>query len=278
MRCSGFLALVSSILLTVSMQGQGQEIPSERKMGDVATFDLPGGALIDMVWIEPGVFMRGSPGDTLGSYDDEGPQHQVTISHGLWLGKYELTQEQWESVMGTRPWEGKTYVKAHPDYPAVYVSWEDVQSFISKLNEVEEMVLYRLPTEAEWEYACRGGTTTAWSFGEEARQLQHFAWYYDNAWKTEERYAHAVGGKRPNPWGVYDLHGNVLEWCWDWYEVYSQDSQIDPVGPSSGSTRVVRGGCFRYPAFYERSAFRSAASPGFRIHLIGARLVRQEPQ
>ena len=242
------------------------------------TFVLPGDAEIEMVWIEPGTFMMGSPPSEPGRYDNEGPQHEVTITRGFYLGKYELTQGQWESVMGTRPWEGQDRVQEDPDNAASYISWNDAQAFIAKLNEVEGREVYRLPTEAEWEYVCRAGTTTRRSFGDDESQLGQYAWYRDNAWKVGERYAHAVGTKLPNPWGLYDMHGNVYEWVQDWYGSYTSDAQTDPTGPATGSLRVARGGSINsYAHRYMRSAFRSYRAPGDRYDVCGARLLRQGP-
>ena len=187
--------------------------------------------------------MMGSPSSEKGRYDDEGPVHEVTISKGFYLGKYEVTQGQWEGVMGTTPWRGKDYVRSGSDYPAVYVSWDDAQEFISRLNSAAGSEVYRLPSEAEWEYACRAGTTTRWSFGDDESQLTHYAWY--GAYRrgdVGEKYGHRVGTKRANPWGLYDMHGNVSEWVQDWKGDYSSSSVVDPLGPSTGSYRVVRGG------------------------------------
>jgi len=136
--------------------------------------DLPGGATMAFVWIEPGTFTMGSPSSEPGRWDDEGPQHEVTISRGFYLGKFEVTQGQWQAVMGTRPWAGESYVRENPNHPAVYISWNDVQAFIQKWNEAAEDSLYRLPTEAEWEYACRAGSVTRWSFGDDESQLGYF--------------------------------------------------------------------------------------------------------
>jgi len=249
------------------------------------TFILPGGAEIEMVWIEPGTFMMGSPDTDDMAQDREKPQHEVTITQGFYLGRYEITQAQWESVMGTRPWEGQklgtgeVYHREGPDYPAVYVSWNDIQILIKSLNRTEGSGVYRLPTEAEWEYACRAGTETLWSFGDDESRLGDYAWYYDNALGAGEEYAHEVGTKLPNPWGLYDMHGNVEEWCQDWYDTsyYATLSTQDPTGPSTGSARVMRGGYFGSYARYVRSAFRDGGSPGFRGSLVGARLLRTGP-
>ena len=239
---------------------------TSRPGGDAITVDLPGGARMEMVWIEPGTFMMG----------DEGNQHRVTLSKGFYLGKYEITQGQWERVMGTRPWSGKDYVRENANHPAVYISWNDMQAFIGKLNRAEGSEVYRLPTEAEWEYACRAGTTTQWSFGDNESQLGSYAWYEDNAENAGEDYAHRVGTKLANAWGLYDMHGNVWEWCQDWWlDSYPSGSQVDPTGPASGSYRVIRGGSFYFTAQIARSAYRDFYSPGYRNINLGARLLRQ---
>ena len=173
---------------------------------------------IEFVWIEPGTFL-------MGAADLGFTEHEVTISRGFYLGKYEITQGQWESVMGSNP----SYFGGS-NRPVEQVSWNDVQEFIGRLNEAAGEEVYRLPTEAEWEYACRAGTTTRWSFGDDEGQLGEYAWYTGNnsPYGTKE-----VGTKRPNPWGLYDMHGNVWEWCQDWYGSYTSDSQIDPAGPAA---------------------------------------------
>ena len=248
--------------------------------GSTNSFTLPGGVSIEMVWVEPGTFQMGSPSSEPRRDSDEGPVHGVTINQGFYLGKYEVTQEQWESVMGTRLWQGRDYVRSGSNYPAVYVSWEDAQEFIRRLNASQSSNVYRLPTEAEWEYACRAGTTTRWSFGDDENQLTHYAWYYNNAWNVGEQYAHLVGTQRANPWGLYDMHGNVFEWVQDWSDVnyYSSSPSVDPAGPSSGSARVFRGGSFAYSNAEDlRSARRGYDSPGSRSFTVGFRLLREGP-
>ena len=244
--------------------------------GQEQSFSLPGGGEMAFVWIEPGVFQMGSPESEEGRRDREGPLHAVEISRGFWLGTYEVTQGQWEAVMGETPWSGRDYVRSHSSHPAVYISWHAVQEFIEKLNNAAGSNVYRLPTEAEWEYACRAGTQTRWSFGDDEGQLTHYAWYYDNAWDVGERYAHAVGTKLPNAWGLYDMHGNVWEWVQDWYSssYYNSSPRVDPPGPTSGSSRVFRGGGFGNNAQYVRAAGRGGGSPGYRSGDIGVRLVR----
>ena len=273
--------LLAAILFCAS--GCGDDSPTGPKAGDLLTAELPGGAEMELVWIEPGTFMMGSPqneidqlntdGDT-DWYSREGPQHEVTISRGFWLGEYELTQGQWKSTMGTTPWLDGDYVQSNANHPAVGLLWDEVQSFIDKLNEASGEEIYRLPTEAEWEYACRAGTETRWSFGNGESRLGDFAWYADNPLAGEERYAHAVGRKLPNPWGLYDMHGNVFELCRDWYGDYASEAQTDPVGPATGSFRVFRGGAFDNFGQAVRSAFRFSIPLYDREKYFGARLLR----
>ncbi len=255
--------------------------------GKEITVPLPNGATMEMVWIEPGTFTMGTTEEQEQSlrnkglwsdwYENEHPAHQVTISRGFYLGKHEITQAQWSAVMGTQPWSGQSYVQANPSNPAVYISWKDVQELVRKLNQAAGEEVCRLPTEAEWEYACRAGTNPLRSFGDEASQLGEYAWYDQNAWNVGLAYAQPVGTRKPNPWGLYDLHGNVLEWCQDWwYRVYTTEAQIDPTGPATGSDRVIRGGDFNDGARLTRSAIRYYDDPDYRSYLIGARLVRTQ--
>lgn len=256
--------------------GYIQEV--RRPTGQAIAVELPGGATMDMVWVGRGSFLMGSPADEPGRDQNEGPQHRVTISQGFYIGKYEITQAQWTSVMHAQPWAGKSHVEENPHHPAVYISWEDVQEFTRRLNRMAGAEVYRLPTAAEWEYACRAGTATPWSFGEDDSALQKYAWYADNTWEVDERYGHAVGTKLPNPWGLHDMHGNVWEWVQDWYsnEPYSSSSEVDPKGPTKGFLRVGRGGAFGNYGHVLRSANRSGGDPTSRNAGTGARLVRQE--
>jgi formylglycine-generating enzyme required for sulfatase activity len=178
--------------------------------------------------------------------------------------------------MGTELWKGKSYVKEGPDYPAVYVSWDDAVAFCKKLSDKEGNT-YRLPTEAEWDYACRAGTKTAWSFGDEFKELGDYAWYRENTWDIGEKYAHQVRLKKPNAFGLYDMHGNVFEWCHDYYEkdYYKLSPEKDPTGPASGSNRVVRGGNFLILHRRLRSAARFSYVAGKRAQHLGFRLVRE---
>ena len=211
----------------------------------------------------------GSPDSEEGRWDSEGPVHEVELSRGFWLGKYEVTQGEWEAVMGNKPSSHTGDARR----PVERVSWNDVQGFIAKLNDAAGSDVYRLPSEAEWEYACRAGTSTRWSFGDDESRLGDYAWYHGNNSPSGTK---AVGGKLPNPWGLYDMHGNVYEWVQDWYSssYYNSSPRVDPPGPNTGSARVLRGGYVYSGAQYLRSAFRHGDSPGYRSGGVGARLLR----
>jgi len=216
-------------------------------------------AALKMAWVSLGVFSMGSPPTEQGRSDDE-VQHKVAITEGFWLGETPVTQSQWQAVMGDNPSRFKG-----ANRPVEYISWEDAQRFIAALNEREGREVYRLPTEAEWEYACRAGTT-----GPYAGDLNDMGWYDENSGgETRD-----VAQKQPNAWGLYDMHGNVWEWCSDWYGAYSGQDETDPRGPSSGSFRVVRGGSWSHWAGYCRSAFRDGSGPGYRGDGLGFRLLR----
>jgi formylglycine-generating enzyme required for sulfatase activity len=199
---------------------------------------------VEFVLIRAGEFQMGAPdGDK-----DEQPVHTVRISKPFYLGQYEITQAQWQAVMENNP----SRFTGDPTRPVENVSWEDVQDFIRRLNAKESGVTYRLPTEAEWEYEARAGTTTAYSFGNDQGQLSQYAWYG----ATSGSQTQPVGKLRPNAWGLYDMHGNVWEWVQDWYGPYTAAAAVDPAGPSSGSRRVFRGGAWLSAAGGCRSASR----------------------
>jgi eukaryotic-like serine/threonine-protein kinase len=226
--------------------------------------------------IPKGVFMMGSPPGEKNRSGDES-QARVTLSRDFWLGKMEVTRGQWEQVMGTKPWGGSGD-KSDADLPAANVDWKDVTEFCRKLTDrerangkLEANEVYRLPTEAEWEYACRAGTTTAYSFGDEESKLGDFGWFDGNSGNKPR----LVGRKKPNAWGLHDMHGNVWEWCSDWYDGKLGDS-VDPVGPAGGSSRVHRGGCWRYLPVLCRSAFRSNSVPSLRFDSLGFRVARSQ--
>jgi len=230
------------------------------------------------VYIPAGSFMMGSPSVEQHRDSDE-KQHRVNISREFYMQTTEVTQGQWEAVMNTRPWSGKDWVRNNPNHPAVYVSWKDCQEFIRRLNKKEGINGYRLPTEAEWEYACRAGSTKRFSFGDRDSLLGGYAWYRKNAWNVGEKYAHRFGTKSPNAWGLYDLHGNVWEWCQDqceWKDKVVTDTYrdgiTDPVS-TNGPEWVVRGGSYSVPADRCRSANRYRSRPGDRASTLGFRLV-----
>ena len=216
---------------------------------------------MEFVLVPAGEFRMG--GSDAGAYDDEKPVHLVRITKPFYLGKYQVTQGQWEAVMGTNP----SYFPGDPNRPVEQVSWEETQEFVRRLGE-QEGKAYRLPTEAEWEYAARAGSTGAYCFGDDESQLKDYAWYNANAKGT----THPVGQLQPNAWGLYDVHGNVAEWCHDGLRTYTDASMSDPFGPTTaGADRVIRGGNWRWHAQDVRSAYRSAFSPGLRYGNLGFR-------
>lgn len=229
-----------------------------------------------LVLIPAGEYTRGTPDGDNYSHNDEKPAHKVRITQSFFLGQHEVTQGEWKAVMGTEPWMGQAYVKEGKDYPATYVSHDDAVAFCKKLSEKDGKV-YRLPTEAEWEYAARGGTTTRFSFGDDESKMKDYAWCDKNAWNIDEKYAHQVGLKKPNNYGLFDMHGNVSEWCADWYHdneyaFYASKIVEDPQGPPSGATRVHRGGGWGDGGMGLRSAHRGMTTPvsrksppGFRV-------------
>ena len=183
--------------------------------------------------------------------------------------------------MGTEPWKGYEEIKIGKDFAASYVDWNDATAFCQKLTDLERKAgklkaneEYRLPTEAEWEYACRAGTTTAYSFGDDKKQLGNYGWFQGNALRIGENYAHPVSRKKPNPWGLYDMHGNVMEWCSDWYD-RKLSGGTDPVGPGGGSRRVLRGGSWGIFPDSCRSAIRFGIVPSNR-NALGFRVARSQ--
>ncbi len=210
----------------------------------------------------------------------ETPKHLVKITRPFYIAACEVTQEQYEKVMGERPWEGKPLVKESSHYAASYVTWKKAVEFCEKLSQQENQE-YRLPTEAEWEYACRAGTTTAYSFGKDGKELGEYGWYMQNSYKAGEPYPHAIGQKIPNAWSLYDMHGNVWEWCQDKFGGYNGKKKvtIDPVGPKKGRLRVWRGGGFAESAGNVRSATRLRyGQAGYQPeYTAGFRVVRKFP-
>jgi formylglycine-generating enzyme required for sulfatase activity len=223
---------------------------------------------IKLAFIPAGEFQMGSPESGSDAYSDEKPQHTVRITKPFYLGVTEVTQEQYERVMGSNPSGFKG-----AQLPVENVSWEDAMEFCRKLSELSAERsagrVYRLPTEAEWEYACRAGSTTKWSFGDAESSLGDYAWFPGNAGSK----THPVGQKKPNAWGLYDMHGNVWEWCSDWSRrEYTTTAVDDPTGPAIGSLRVIRGGGWYGDARGCRSAYRHRFTPALRLDFLGFRL------
>jgi formylglycine-generating enzyme required for sulfatase activity len=267
-----------TFLCVTCMEKRAQEAECARlaalpKTGDVKTLVLPGGAEMEMIYVGPGSFMMGSPVDEIGRWDGE-MQHRVTLTKGYWLGKYPVTQGQWQSVMGGNP----SYFKGDVRLPVDCVSWNDCREFVEKVKSSAKQQLggeARLPTEAEWEYACRAGSTTAYFWG---YALNGDRANCDGNWPcgTSKKgpflqKTTPVGSYGANAWGFADMHGNVLEWCADWYGAYSGDA-VDPTGPASGSSRVFRGGSYSDDAQYCRSAYRYYDAPSYRYDGLGFRL------
>jgi len=233
---------------------------SPRKAGQIETF-RDGGLEIEMAWRPPGEFTMGSPKNEKGRSSNE-TQHKVVLTKGFWLGRTPVTQSQWQAVMGENPSHFKGESR-----PVECVSWHDAKKFIEALNHKAGQEKFRLPSEAEWEYACRAGTT-----GPFAGELNDMGWHSENSGGE----THDVGQKQPNAWDLHDMHGNVWEWCSDWYGAYSGQDETDPQGPSSGSGRVVRGGSWNNEARNCRSANRNRNLPDNRDNNLGFRLLSTE--
>ena len=208
-----------------------------------------------MRWIAPGSFTMGSPATEPGRLDNE-TLHAVTLTRGFWLGDSEVTQALWEAVMGSNPSLFK-----HAAKPVEMVSWEDCHEFHQRLNVKIAGLSARFSTEAEWEYACRAGTTTPYA----GVSPEALGW-------LEDKQTHTVKQKSANAWGLYDMHGTVWEWCSDWYDDYPASAVVDPVGPASGSKRVSRGGSWDDLLWAARSAYRIRGVPGNRNDSLGFRL------
>jgi formylglycine-generating enzyme required for sulfatase activity len=215
---------------------------------------------MEFVLIPAGTFMMGSPDSDTDASHHEKPAHRVTISQPFYLGKYLVTQGQWEAVMGNNP----SQFESNPNSPVETVSWDDVQTFLHTLNEQKEVGNYCLPTEAQWEYACRAGTETTRYHA----HINAIAWYEGNS----NGHPWPVGQKLPNAWELYDMLGNVWEWCHDGWRDYTADVAVDPMGPTdAGASRVVRGGSLNYVARAVRAAYRRSLQPSYRDSHLGFR-------
>jgi formylglycine-generating enzyme required for sulfatase activity len=227
------------------------------------------GLKMKLVWCPGGEFTMGKP-ESEGDQGDAERFVDVTLANGFWMGKYEVTQSEWKQVLATEAWKDKDLTMRGADFPATFVDWDDVNAFCRKLTARERAAKrlpagweYKLPNEVQWERACRAGTKTDFSFGDAASNLGEYAWFSKNAWNTDEPYAHRVGQKRPNPWGLHDMHGNVLEWC-----------QKSSPAKIWGFMGTFRGGCWLSTASYCESSGRvwygwpdRNAYTGFRVAL-----------
>jgi len=265
----------------------------EDRYGVFAAFTV-GGVTQRMRWIPPGRFLMGSPGREEGYWDggwswdgeghwdgakrwggkargdNEGAQHEVVLSRGFWLGEVPVTQALWTVVMGDNPSRFKG-----ADRPVEWVSWEDCQRFVKAVNEMVSGLDNRLPTEAEWEYACRAGTTEpTWLGVNKAANLDRIAWYWGNCDKQTK----PVRSKEANPFGLHDMLGNVWEWCEDWAGFYNTAPAVDPTGPVTGEERILRGGSWNNEANEIRAARRSPNSPFTRHIVCGLRLAASAPR
>ena len=233
---------------------------------DNITIPVKDGISIDMVRVEAGTFTMGATREMKDPDKDEKPKHQVTLTNDYYIGKYEVTQALWQAVMGNNP-----SIFNCDNLPVEYVSWDDCQEFISKLNRITGKT-FRLPTEAEWEYAARGGNKSRGYQYSGSNNISDVAWYYNNSGSG----THTVGTKQANELGIYDMTGNVMEWCQDWYGRYSVSPQTNPTGTNSISHRVGRGGSWLYYAILCRSSSRSSYKPDYRSNSLGLRLVLSE--
>ncbi len=228
---------------------------------------------LELLWVAPGTFTMGSPPDEPLRNKVEGPRMEVTFRHGFWLGRTEVTQGQYQAVMGENP---STFGSLGPEAPAERVSWIDAMKFCDTLSARERAAgrlpagyVFTLPTEAEWEYACRAGTT-----GAHAGEPDALGWNVGNSQAT----THPVGAKRPNAWGFHDMSGNVLEWCYDWYGPYHGGAVTDPTGPERGHYRTARGGSWRMESRVGRSAARSGGSAARLDYTLGFRVALARPR
>ena len=242
------------------------------------TYSAQSQQINEMVRIDGGTFIMGSPSNEQGRTSSEGPQHQVTVS-SFFIAKFPVTQSEYQEIMGRNP---SHYIG--PMLPVEQVNWFDAVEYCNRRSVKEGLTPvytvngnnvtwnneadgYRLPTEAEWEYACRAGTQTPFYNGTSANEA---GWHTGNSGNR----THPVGEKQSNAWGLYDMHGNILEWCWDWLGDYTSEANINPTGPASGISRIYRGGCWSFQANQTRSAYRFGNNPNMRSFLIGFRVAR----
>ena len=245
---------------------QASIIPADPKKGQDFTVDLGSSITLEMIWISDGEFMIGSPDSEVGRKDNEGPQTQVKVN-GFWMGKYEVTQEQYQQITGVN----RSHFKG-PKNPVEVVSLYDAMAYCTKLRE-KTGKQFTLPTEAQWEYACRAGTQTRYSFGDSEDSSGEYAWYCENSGRT----THPVGEKKPNQFGLCDMYGNVWEWCLSKYQEYpysDSDGRNNLQANGESETRIIRGGSWGLlgPRVY-RSAYRDDHIPDRANFFIGFRVV-----
>ena len=234
---------------------------------DTLTLTLGDDVSLSFYWIPPGSFFLGSPSREEGHEEIESPQHPVVIARGFRMSCTPVTRHQWEAVMGPPP-----ATPAEASDPVTEVSCDDAQRFLGMLSQVLARSA-RLPTEAEWEYACRAGSSGRYADGDSEADLDRMGWYAANS----DGATHPVGEKAPNACGLHDMHGNIFEWCHDWDGPYAPGEQKDPSGPPSGDKRILRGGCFKCPPPYCRSANRYSAPSDRRGRNFGFRVVLPVP-
>ncbi|MFN5320842.1 MAG: formylglycine-generating enzyme family protein [Planctomycetota bacterium] len=247
--------------------------------GQEVTVELTNSIGMKLVLIPKGTFMMGSPESEKGHREYE-VQHEVTLTRDYYLGMTEVTQAQYQKVMGENPsfFKGGKIKGDSSNHPVDNVSWDDVLAFCNGLSRLPEEKkagrVYRLPTEAEWEYACRAGSKTAYSFADERNSPENYLWLFDNS----DAQTHPVAEKKPNAWGLYDMHGNLYEWCSDWFGDYPKGAVSDPTGPQEGKDRVFRGGSWINVAADCRSADRGGSIPSSRKHYFGFRVALSSPE
>jgi len=250
---------VNAVVAGEALRGWGVRLGSSGTSTIVQDICRPGEEIVDQgitfVRICPGTFTMGSAENDSQAFDDEKPAHEVTLSE-YWIGKYEFTNAQYHRF---RPGH-----QGEANLPVTQVSWSDANAFCENFG-------FQLPTEAQWEYAARAGSQTAWSFGDDESKLGRYAWFRENSGSR----AHPAGTKDANTWGLHDMHGNVWEWVADWYGTYPKEAQVDPTGPPDGTRRVVRGGGFNLEPRVLRSAYRYSFRPEIRLDYLGFRCVRR---
>ena len=256
-----------STLVSDFANNSGNSLDSSVSFSDnVISIPVRNGVTIEMVKVEAGSFMMGATSEMQDPVTEEKPAHEVILTNDYYIGKYEVTQSLWQAVMGSNP----SYFKGDK-LPVEMISWSDCQKFIGKLNSMTGRK-FRLPTEAEWEYAARGGKKSRSYQYSGSSDVSDVAWYSDNS----GRKTHVVGMKQPNKLGLYDMSGNVFEWCQDWKGSYSSSSQKNPTGAVGGAVRVLRGGSWLINARYCRLSYRNGGAPDFRSNCLGLRLVLTE--